>query len=246
VIVNGIIVLVVLFAAGGTVFGLTRSSSSMNPALRTTPLGRGTVAQTVTASGTVTSATSATLNFSTSGKIAEVRVRLGDHVEKGQTVARLDGQYAQANLNADNAQVAAAQQALDDAEYSKGPPAGHGLHRGARSRDARSGDPGRPGPDHSTRHPRDRGSGPDGPRAGHDPGLARAAGPGPPPRAARRLVRRPRNWAGGRRSGARAGRHHPNQTNPGARPGFQRCATGGANRHDEQRRLVDGNRCHIG
>ena len=121
-IVNGVIVLVVLLAAGGTVFGLTRSSSSINPALRTTPLGRGTVARTVTASGTVTSATSATLNFSTSGKIAEVRVRLGDHVEKGQTVARLDSEYAQANLNAADAQVASAQQALDDAEYSKAHP----------------------------------------------------------------------------------------------------------------------------
>ncbi|MCD2190795.1 efflux RND transporter periplasmic adaptor subunit [Actinomycetospora soli] len=121
-IVNGLVVLAVLLAAGGTVYGLTRTSSSEDTSLRTTPLGRGTVAETVTASGTVTSSTSATLNFSTSGKIAEVRVRLGDRVTKGQTVAVLDGEYARANLDAADAQVSAAEQQLDDARYAKDNP----------------------------------------------------------------------------------------------------------------------------
>ncbi|MDL5157671.1 efflux RND transporter periplasmic adaptor subunit [Actinomycetospora termitidis] len=121
-IVNGLVVLLVLLAVGGTVYGLTRTSSDADPGLRTTPLGRGTVAETVTASGTVTSSTSATLNFSSSGKIAEVRVRLGDRVTKGQTVAVLDGEYAQANLDAADAQVATAEQQLDDARYAKDHP----------------------------------------------------------------------------------------------------------------------------
>ncbi|GAA4848381.1 hypothetical protein GCM10023201_45430 [Actinomycetospora corticicola] len=119
---NGLVVLLVLLAAGGTVYGLTRTSSSEDTSLRTTPLGRGTVAETVSASGTVTSATSATLNFSTSGRISDVRVRLGDRVTKGQTVAVLDGEYAQANLDAADAQVATAEQQLDDANYAKDHP----------------------------------------------------------------------------------------------------------------------------
>ncbi|MFC5064008.1 biotin/lipoyl-binding protein, partial [Actinomycetospora atypica] len=121
-IVNGLVLLAVLLAAGGTTYALTSSSSTENTALRTTPLGRGTVAETVTASGTVTSSTSATLNFSASGKIAEVRVRLGDRVTKGQVVAVLDGEYARANLDAADAQVSAAEQQVDDARYAKDNP----------------------------------------------------------------------------------------------------------------------------
>ena len=123
-IVNGLVLLAVLLAAGGTTYALTSSSATENTALRTTPLGRGTVAETVTASGTVTSSTSATLNFSASGRIDEVRVRLGDRVTKGQVVAVLDGEYARANLEAADAQVASAEQQLDDARYAKdNPPA---------------------------------------------------------------------------------------------------------------------------
>ncbi len=123
-IVNGVVLLLVLLAAGGTTYALTKSSSSSaNSTLRTTPVGRGTVAETVTAAGTVTTAASATLNFGVSGKIAEIRVRLGDHVTTGQTLARLDGEFAQANLTAADAQVAADEQALADAEYQKDHPA---------------------------------------------------------------------------------------------------------------------------
>ena len=122
-IVNGVVLLLVLLAAGGTTYALTKSSSSTNSTLRTTPVGRGTVAETVTAAGSVTTAASATLNFGVSGKIAEVRVKLGDHVTTGQTLARLDGEFAQANLTAADAQVAADEQALADAEYQKDHPA---------------------------------------------------------------------------------------------------------------------------
>ena len=121
--VNGAIVLVLLLTAGGTVYVLTKtSSSSASSTLRTTPVGRGTVAETVTAAGSVTTAASATLNFGASGKIAEIRVRLGDRVTTGQTVARLDSEYAQANLRAADAQVAADEQSLEDAEYQKDHP----------------------------------------------------------------------------------------------------------------------------
>ncbi|NMO89117.1 efflux RND transporter periplasmic adaptor subunit [Actinomycetospora sp. TBRC 11914] len=120
--VNGAIVLVLLLVAGGTTYALTRHASNANSSLRTTTVGRGTVAETVTAAGTVTTGTSATLNFSTTGRIAEVRVKLGDHVTQGQTVATLDGAYAQANLKALRSQVRADEQALKDAYYQRDHP----------------------------------------------------------------------------------------------------------------------------
>ena len=68
-LVNGLIVLVVLLAAGGTVYALTSSGGTADQGLRTTPVARGTVAATVSASGAVTSARGSTLNFATSGRV---------------------------------------------------------------------------------------------------------------------------------------------------------------------------------
>jgi multidrug efflux pump subunit AcrA (membrane-fusion protein) len=81
-IVNGLIVLVVLLAAGGAVVALS-SSGTDDAGLRTTPVGRGTVAETVTASGAVTSARSSTLNFAAGGRVEDVRVAVGDTVTAG-------------------------------------------------------------------------------------------------------------------------------------------------------------------
>ncbi len=122
-LVNGAIVVVVLLALAGTVIGLTSGSANDTSTLRTTPLGRGTVSETVTASGTVTTALSSTVNFGVSGRIAEVRVRLGDVVEKGETLATLDGEYAEANLDAAEAKRDSARQALDDARTARDNPA---------------------------------------------------------------------------------------------------------------------------
>src|SRR3954447_17657915 len=114
-LVTGLIVLVVLLAAGGAVVALTASGRSDDQGLRTTPVGRGTVDETVTASGAVTSARSSTLNFATSGRVDEVRVRVGDTVTAGEVVATLDPEYAEANLDAARAQRAAARDQLADA-----------------------------------------------------------------------------------------------------------------------------------
>ncbi|GAA4871789.1 efflux RND transporter periplasmic adaptor subunit [Actinomycetospora straminea] len=121
-LVNGLIVLVVLLAVGGTVIGLTATGGSDDTGLRTTPVGRGTVAETVTASGAVTSAQSSTLNFAVGGRVEDVRVAVGDLVEAGDVVATLDPEYAEANLEAARAQRDAARQSLRDAREARDNP----------------------------------------------------------------------------------------------------------------------------
>ncbi|MDD7967409.1 efflux RND transporter periplasmic adaptor subunit [Actinomycetospora lemnae] len=121
-LVNGLIVLVVLLAIGGTVIGLTTTGGADDSGLRTTPVGRGTVAETVTASGAVTSARSSTLNFAVGGRVEDVRVAVGDRVEAGDVVATLDPEYAEANLDAARAQRDAARQSLRDAREARDNP----------------------------------------------------------------------------------------------------------------------------
>ncbi|GLZ48650.1 hypothetical protein Acsp06_48350 [Actinomycetospora sp. NBRC 106375] len=121
-LVNGLIVLVVLLAAGGTVYALTGSGGTADQGLRTTPVGRGTVTQTVTASGAVTSARGSTLNFASSGRVEDVRVKLGDTVTAGEIVATLDPEYADANLDAARAQRDSARQQLADAREARDNP----------------------------------------------------------------------------------------------------------------------------
>src|SRR5690349_9702736 len=121
-LVNGLIVLVVLLAIGGTVVALTSSRGADDQGLRTTPVGRGTVAATVSASGAVTSARGSTLNFATSGRVEDVRVKLGDTVTAGEIVATLDPEYADANLDAARAQRDAARQQLADAREARDNP----------------------------------------------------------------------------------------------------------------------------
>ena len=115
-IINTALIVLVLLVLVGVVVGLTASSSSgAETSRRTVPVGRGTVTETVTASGTVGSAETSTLNFASGGTVASVSVALGDRVRRGQTVATLDGDSARANLTAARAQLTAARQQLSDA-----------------------------------------------------------------------------------------------------------------------------------
>ena len=53
-------------------------------------VGRGTIAQTVSTSGTTVSTRQVKLNFAAGGKIKEVFVKLGDRLTVGQPIAALD------------------------------------------------------------------------------------------------------------------------------------------------------------
>ncbi|MER7273700.1 efflux RND transporter periplasmic adaptor subunit [Dactylosporangium sp. NPDC000244] len=79
---------------------------------RNVAVTEGTVSQTVSATGSVASASTANANFATSGTVTEVDVKVGDVVTKGQTLAKVDPTSAQAALDTAKANLTAAKAAL--------------------------------------------------------------------------------------------------------------------------------------
>jgi RND family efflux transporter MFP subunit len=95
-----------LLVAG--VFGASRLfASSPKVDVRTSPVQRGNVTQTVSVSGSVNAASMVHLNFKSGGKLAAVMAQTGQQVQAGDLLAKLDDsdqrvalQQAQSNLNA--------------------------------------------------------------------------------------------------------------------------------------------------
>lgn len=69
---------------------------------------RGDVEATVSASGTVESASTSNVSFATWGTVAAISVDVGDQVRKGQSLARLDPTSAQADLRTAEANASSA------------------------------------------------------------------------------------------------------------------------------------------
>jgi multidrug efflux pump subunit AcrA (membrane-fusion protein) len=125
----------VVAAIGGVAYGLAvlhPMRSSASPSLRTTAVRRGDIVLSASGAGTLEAARERELAFGTSGRLALLSVKVGDHVKAGQLLAQLDNQAEEsayqvaeenlADLTSDaaigNAQkdVADAQQQLDSAE----------------------------------------------------------------------------------------------------------------------------------
>ncbi|RZS37850.1 macrolide-specific efflux system membrane fusion protein [Herbihabitans rhizosphaerae] len=115
-IVNGALILVLLAAAGATYFWFTDDGTDTGSAPRTFPASTGTVSQTVSASGTLQSATTADADFATSGTVTEVLVKPGDSVAAGRPLAKIDPAEANAQVEIANYQLSAAQQNLSNAK----------------------------------------------------------------------------------------------------------------------------------
>ena len=82
--------------------------SASQTAVSTTTVATGTVRSAVTGTGTVVPAQQQNVGFAEPGTLAEVDVKVGDHVTKGQTLARLDTTIlAQALQTAQNGQTQA-------------------------------------------------------------------------------------------------------------------------------------------
>lgn len=78
--------------------------------VRTATVARGSVTQAVSVSGSVNAGGTVRMNFQTSGRVAEILVKVGDRVTAGQVLARLDttnleGALAQAQANLASAQA---------------------------------------------------------------------------------------------------------------------------------------------
>jgi multidrug efflux pump subunit AcrA (membrane-fusion protein) len=111
-IAAGVGLAVVVVGAGVAWAGMRGSG----PSYRLATVTRGNVSQTVTEVGTIASASSATLAFPVSGTVQTVRVKTGDRVAAGQTVATLDTTQLQAAVDAAQSTLADAKQRLADDE----------------------------------------------------------------------------------------------------------------------------------
>jgi macrolide-specific efflux system membrane fusion protein len=80
---------------------------------RAIPVTQGQVAASVSASGTVQSASTAAANFVTAGTVTEIDVKVGDTVKTGQVLAKVNPTTAQEQLTAARANLTSAQQSLN-------------------------------------------------------------------------------------------------------------------------------------
>lgn len=91
---NWIVVgIIVLLLAGGAAYYFQRQAAQKAAeaaALRTETVSTGDIFSTVSATGSIAPEAEVKLSFATQGTVAQVPVKVGDTVAKGQTLARLD------------------------------------------------------------------------------------------------------------------------------------------------------------
>jgi HlyD family secretion protein len=118
-----IIVLVLVLATGGGGYYYYRTAhaeaqaAATQPADTTATVERGDLVITASGSGTLVPAKEVTLGFDTSGVLAEVLVKVGDKVEAGQVLARLDDTDAKAAVS--EAQISLRQAEISLADLTK-------------------------------------------------------------------------------------------------------------------------------
>lgn len=117
-IIVGGVVLIVLVIAG--MFGYQRmtASAASTTSVQTTKVTRGSLAATVNASGNVSAPTSAAIAFQSSGRVAEVPVKVGDQVKKGQLLMQLDTTDLQLALKTAQTSLASQQASFDSTQAS--------------------------------------------------------------------------------------------------------------------------------
>ncbi|MDZ4230042.1 MAG: efflux RND transporter periplasmic adaptor subunit, partial [Candidatus Veblenbacteria bacterium] len=103
-----------LLLVGLLVAGISyQRQQSAKPQYSTETVQRQTLVQTVSATGTVEAAEEVQLNFKTSGRLAEVRVKVGDEVAVGQRLASLESRDASSSVLTAEANLKSVQAALD-------------------------------------------------------------------------------------------------------------------------------------
>ena len=107
---------VVVLIASVAAFVLTRSDGPAAAGSGTAKVQRGTVTSTVSAAGTVAALQSRSLGFATSGTLTEVNVRVGDTVQAGAVLAKIDPTSAQSAVDSAEESVDSAEDDLDNAE----------------------------------------------------------------------------------------------------------------------------------
>ena len=115
-VINGVLVVLM----GGAAFGIYQAFSPVQNTAqaqtRSSPVVRGTVTETVSAAGTISSSYTGNANFSNSGKVASINVAVGDVVAAGQKLATQDSTLAAKQLLVAKANLAVAQENLTNGE----------------------------------------------------------------------------------------------------------------------------------
>jgi multidrug efflux pump subunit AcrA (membrane-fusion protein) len=114
--IGALVVALVVFFGLNAVYGFTASSPSATGARLTATVKRGTVQSSVTASGNITEAKSASANFATSGTITKVYASVGEHVNVAEALAKIDPTSARNALASAEANLATAESTLASAK----------------------------------------------------------------------------------------------------------------------------------
>ena len=97
-----VIVLGLLIGGGGYAYWQTSSQNAADSAngspLQTTAATVGNLVLYADGTGTVTPAAETSFGFNTSGQVSEIYVKVGDQVQAGDVLAKLDDTYAQIEL----------------------------------------------------------------------------------------------------------------------------------------------------
>ena len=109
------IVVAILVAAGAWWFASTRPVT-VQTATATAPAGGGVAGAVLQATGYVTPRRRATVSTQITGTLTQVLIEEGDHVEKGQVLARLEDSALRAGLGAARANLASAQAQVTTAQ----------------------------------------------------------------------------------------------------------------------------------
>ena len=108
-------VALILVAAGYFIINRTQSKAAKAAVnIQVVKLERGAISAVVDATGSVRANQSAQIPWQTSGKVNEVKVKLGDQVKTGDMLAQLEPTSMNASIIQAQADLASAQQALDD------------------------------------------------------------------------------------------------------------------------------------
>ncbi|MCD6290052.1 MAG: biotin/lipoyl-binding protein, partial [Anaerolineae bacterium] len=121
-----IISLILAIVIGGSIFGYqmsARGKTSASPDYKTYVVKRGNIVSTVSATGSIEPRQRVSLAFKSAGRVAEVLVQEGDHVQAGQELARLDTSdlklalaQAEATLRMNQARLQQARKGPDESE----------------------------------------------------------------------------------------------------------------------------------
>ena len=98
--------LAVAVVASIALYSIYGTSSAAPGVARTVTVTRGTVQESVSASGNTSAVTSASDDFDSSGTLTSVNVNVGDQVTAGEVLATIDPAQAQANLKSAEASLA--------------------------------------------------------------------------------------------------------------------------------------------